>query len=605
MGIVARLCCGLRIRLILLILLVCTPLVALTLHQSSEDKRRASLGWQQRAQRIAEQATREEGELVDATRRFLFGMAEFCSSRLSDGSSLVPQLQAWLNQNPQFSNLGVISTNGQVIAAATSPTRGDFGNALFFRHAINTADFAGGRVVLRGSGRRPTLDYGYPVYGQTNQIIAVVFASLDLRWIERFKSTIKSQLLKGSTWAEIDSSGTVLRRQPPENMVGKPLPQLQLADVAIEKKRGLHVWKESGGRENTTALAPRTSVLSGEPVIGILSIPTENLYQTANRALHRNIRWLLGAILLSLFIGWLGSHLLIVKPIRRMARTSARLAAGDLSARTGLNPANDELGQLTLAFDQMAEALEHREHERLNASRKLQVLSHKLVEVQESERRQIARELHDEIGQSLTAAEMNLQAALQAPRAPNVERRLTASMQAVEQVLEQVHDLSLNLRPSMLDDLGLEPALRWLTRRQSELAGLQADFQADHLERRLHPVVETECFRITQEALTNVVRHSKAKNVSVHLTRTPTHLHLRVKDDGVGFDVGQLRSEAVGGASLGLLSMEERAALAGGGLEFDSAPGKGTQVHAWFPLRFENEQLPDANPESQSKLSLL
>src|SRR5207237_8737543 len=122
-----------------------------------------------------------------------------------------------------------------------------------------------------------------------------------------------------------------------------------------------------------------------------------------------------------------------------------------------------------------------------------------------TERREIARELHDEIGQSLTVAEMNLQAALKSPRAAALTRRLEESIQAVGRVLEQVHDLSLNLRPSMLDDLGLEPAVRWYTHRQAALTDLRAEFRAEPLEQRLDPVIETECFRVAQEALTNVV----------------------------------------------------------------------------------------------------
>jgi signal transduction histidine kinase len=237
----------------------------------------------------------------------------------------------------------------------------------------------------------------------------------------------------------------------------------------------------------------------------------------------------------------------------------------------------------------MAQALEQRELERKRATHKLQILSHRLVEVQESERRHIARELHDEIGQSLTVAEMNLQAALQSSRQVALNRRLEASIEAVERVLEQVHDLSLNLRPSMLDDLGLEPALRWYTNRQASLTGLTAKFEAEPLEGRLEPVIETECFRVAQEALTNVTKHSKAKAVTVSLKTQGDHLHLRVRDDGVGFDVNSLRDRAVGGASLGLLSMQERATLAGGNLEYNSAPGKGTEVHAWFPLKFREQ----------------
>ena len=100
-------------------------------------------------------------------------------------------------------------------------------------------------------------------------------------------------------------------------------------------------------------------------------------------------------------------------------------------------------------------------------------------------------------------------------------------------------------------------------------------------------MIETECFRVAQGALTNVVRHAQAKTLTVELRQGAGQLHLRVRDDGIGFDVRAVWEEAVRGATLGLLSMEERAALAGGWLEFKSVPGKGTEVHAWFPLKWQ------------------
>jgi PAS domain S-box-containing protein len=228
--------------------------------------------------------------------------------------------------------------------------------------------------------------------------------------------------------------------------------------------------------------------------------------------------------------------------------------------------------------------------------RKLQVLSRRLVAAQETERRNIARELHDEIGQSLTVIQLNLQALLQSPGQRTPASRLKESLEVVDHVLEQVQDIALNLRPLILDDLGLEPALRWFTAQQAALIGLQIRFHADPLEQRLNPVIETECFRVAQEALTNVVRHAGAKTVSVELRKETGKLHLRVHDDGIGFDVGAVREQALRGASLGLLSMEERAALAGGGLEYKSAPKQGTEVHAWFPLKWKTPSLESKRP---------
>ncbi len=220
------------------------------------------------------------------------------------------------------------------------------------------------------------------------------------------------------------------------------------------------------------------------------------------------------------------------------------------------------------------------------SNRKLRTLSRRLVEIQEAERRSLARELHDEIGQSLTGMQLNLQAMLRAPGTRAQAARLREALGVVDRVLEQVQAISLNLRPSILDDLGLEPALVWLAGRQAEPAGLKLTLRLEALPHRLAPMIETACFRVTQEALTNVVRHARARAVTVELTVSGGQLHLRVRDDGTGFEVAATRDKAVHGASLGLLSMEERAALAGGGLEYSSRPGAGTEVHAWFPLKW-------------------
>jgi signal transduction histidine kinase len=226
------------------------------------------------------------------------------------------------------------------------------------------------------------------------------------------------------------------------------------------------------------------------------------------------------------------------------------------------------------------------EAKRREYSRKLKLLSRRLVEVQETERRHLALELHDEIGQALTVAQMNLQALLQSTGADALAPRLNESLTVIERVLDQVQDISLNLRPSLLDDLGLEPTLRWYTNRHAALAGLQAEVRVDPLARRLDPAVEIQCFRIAQEALTNVVKHAKARTVTVEVSQDDQQLHLFVRDDGVGFDVADVREQVVRGASLGLLGMEERATLAGGGLQHHSTPGQGTEVHAWFPLKW-------------------
>ncbi len=219
------------------------------------------------------------------------------------------------------------------------------------------------------------------------------------------------------------------------------------------------------------------------------------------------------------------------------------------------------------------------------ANLRLQSLSSRMLEVQESERRHIARELHDEIGQALTAVKLHLQSAL---KRSGTEARppLEECVQITDQALEQVRNLSLNLRPSQLDDLGLIAALRWQIGRQAAASGIETEFQADELNDRLESALETACFRFVQEAMTNVVRHAEARHAWIEARRKDDRLRISVRDDGRGFDVAAATREAIARGSLGLLGMQERVGLAGGRLNVSSRPGAGTTIVAEFPLRF-------------------
>jgi PAS domain S-box-containing protein len=212
----------------------------------------------------------------------------------------------------------------------------------------------------------------------------------------------------------------------------------------------------------------------------------------------------------------------------------------------------------------------------------LAALSRRVLEIQEAERRALARELHDEMGQALMALRLNLRAAQRAPQSQSP--RLEDSLNIVDQLVQQVRQLSLDLRPSLLDDLGLVAAMRWYVDRQSQRAGLPIHFSTEGLASRPAPLLETTCFRLAQEALTNVLRHARARHVWVNVQQRNNELHLRVRDDGVGFDVPTVRERASRGESLGILSMDERVRLVGGKLKITSVPAQGTEIHARFPL---------------------
>jgi two-component system, NarL family, sensor histidine kinase UhpB len=224
------------------------------------------------------------------------------------------------------------------------------------------------------------------------------------------------------------------------------------------------------------------------------------------------------------------------------------------------------------------------------AHRRLQRLSRRAIELLENERRHLARELHDEIGQVLTAVKINLESVARRISDPALKEPLRDSVEITSTALAQVRRLSLDLRPAQLDDLGLVAALRGHADRQAAVGRFTAHFETRGLPKRLNTKIETACFRVSQEALTNILRHARAANVWIDLSADQNQVTLTVRDDGVGFVVENGTNRATTGESLGLLSMEERIALIGGNLTVQSQPGKGTEVRARVPLAVEGRK---------------
>lgn len=224
--------------------------------------------------------------------------------------------------------------------------------------------------------------------------------------------------------------------------------------------------------------------------------------------------------------------------------------------------------------------------ERKLAQDALQMFSRQLIEAQEDERRRIARELHDQIGQVLTAVKMNLYTVQQVCTSHETRTYVKDNIEAVDEALRLVRDLSIDLRPPVLDDLGLATALRWYVDRYTRRTGLKVEvlIELPDENERFTRELETACFRIAQEALTNVVRHANASRVLVQLTKEGNDLLLIIKDDGVGFDRESVWHREQPAATLGLISMQERTHAAGGIIEIDSKLSKGTEVWLSLPL---------------------
>jgi signal transduction histidine kinase len=229
----------------------------------------------------------------------------------------------------------------------------------------------------------------------------------------------------------------------------------------------------------------------------------------------------------------------------------------------------------------------------------------KSLAAQEEERKRIARELHDEVSQSLTALLYDAEGGLELDRLPAIKDRLQSICDLTQHTLESIHKLMFDLRPSMLDQLGLIPALRWLAETRLEPKGVRVNvipssdanlFGAVLDSRRLSSEIDTALYRVVQEAINNIARHAAARNVEIRLELDNGHAIVGIVDDGIGFDLAELNmgtlkdldgdnshmSENTRG--LGLLGMQERIELLGGELEIDSVPGSGTRIYIRVPI---------------------
>ncbi|HUJ27463.1 MAG TPA: ATP-binding protein [Myxococcales bacterium] len=285
------------------------------------------------------------------------------------------------------------------------------------------------------------------------------------------------------------------------------------------------------------------------------------------------------ALALALVFAW-GAARSLTRPLSLLTDAAERISEGDLSQPIPRLD-EDEVGVLGEALEHMraelrdaVSLLESRVAERTAAVRKL---LGQVIGAQEAERRRVARELHDETTQQLATLVMRLQSG-------DVK---TASELAV-QTLEGVHRLIVDLRPSVLDDLGLKSAILWYVEKHLKPLGINARCEFEGFDERLPPQLETVIFRVVQEALTNIARHAHASSVLVQCGVAGGRVDVEIEDDGQGFDLTQHNEANADGSGWGLLGMRERVEMLGGELHLDSAPGQGT--HLWLSVPVPSSQ---------------
>jgi signal transduction histidine kinase len=494
---------------------------------------------------------------------------------------------------------GLIVTDKEGTYIAEYPTiAGRLGISLrdtrFFQEIMGGAKKAVGRAVIGRTAKQPL----FPVAVQLRDASGTAAGML-------FGSVLSSHpaLFGALEQSKIGGNGYLLVISPMDKLIVSATDKSRILQPAPARGANplLDRWIEQGvggiGRTVSSLGVEVLTVYRNMRTTGwvvVAAIPTEEAFAPI-AALKREIY--LTALLLSL-LGLLILHLVLARqlsPLQAAGAAMRRMTEGKESLAAIPVVRDDEIGELIGNFNRLAveragmeDSLRNEIAERKKtqghleiASKRLQALSEHIRRIQDAERRMIAFELHEELGQELTTLKLQLQMLERHCVGEEAKLRLEDARMVAELMLDRVRDMAFGLHPSQLDDFGLAVALRQYCAEQGDKEGWSMHFDVSQMQDRPDREVELACFRVAQEALTNVARHAHASEVWVRLHQSADELQLQFRDNGIGFDTGVFREEERIG-NFGLMGLEERVRQAGGRLEIKSSPGGGTEIDARF-----------------------
>jgi signal transduction histidine kinase len=582
---------SLRVRLLLLVLAAVIPAWLMIAYNASEQRRIAVDEIQRNALQLAEFIAHEEEQILQGARQMLIALTKFIqkeNTRPSECNDLCADL---LKQFQRYANIGALKPNGEVYCSAVPFDQPpNAAEQLWYRRAVETGDFAVGDYHVGRITGKPVLVLAYPSFNAAGDILAVVFAALDLQWLNRHKFEIEDQLPDDFTLTQIDENGVILTHQPASDQSpGTKMLSNSFVKEIMSKQKGEIEAPGAKGKPFIYAFAPVHSSLRNRQVYVILGLSKKYAFADSNRILQRNLMLLGIVALAAMLAAWFGGEMFILRQIKAMVHASRRLAAGELHTRTGLPYGSGELSQLAKAFDEMAVALEQRQAERRQAEMELKRsqelfrnLSTHLQVVREEERTRIARKIHDDLGQAMTALKIDL--SWLNKKLPDdqelIREKLKSMVTLINEIIETVHNVSEDLRPGILDDFGLAAAIEWQAEEFQKRTGIECRTSLPPDEIGLSKEKSTNLFRIVQESLTNVIRHADATRVEINLNEKDGLLLLEVVDNGKGIT----ESAVTHPKSFGLIGIKERVRSLGGEVDIAGIPHAGTRINVKLPI---------------------
>ncbi len=451
-----------------------------------------------------------------------------------------------------------------------------------------------------------------PLKNKAGSIVGVVGGEIDPTNF-RFNEVIKAVPAEPNTYLEvIDSRGIVIASNNPKRIFTGSDHNRFLENLIAHRESTIRTChrchssgdkKGSGGDRSTDilAFAPLEMAHWGVSIVQ----PKKDVFAPAYKLEKTFLLFSITSIGISLIIA-IGMSRSIVKPVHQLIDATKKIAEGDMSKSIWFG-GTDEIGALSSSFEVMriklADSLEGLQRYNIeleqrviartkqirDSQKKVENLLKKVISVQEDERKRIARGLHDETMQSLSALLMKINMCKMYPENIPLEK-IDEMREIVHNTLDGIHNIIQNLRPAILDDLGLDAAIRWLLDKHLGEKGITYFFNVIGTEgKRLNSRIETALFRIIQESIINISKYAAAENVFIIVRYLADSISVDVEDDGEGFDVASVLKRTEDGRGLGILGMKERANLLDGKLEVCSTPAAGTRISLRLPLRIHGE----------------
>jgi signal transduction histidine kinase len=557
----------LRGRLVLLVCFATLPALLFTFYAASNERAAALERIEKEARLLAQLASREHANQLEGAQILLERLAPLLENdpEIGHASRCPGFFPPLLAGYPQFTTIGILSPGGELLCSAhPAPPALSFADNKAFRRALESSEVEVGDYTVGPVVHRPVLHLAYAVRDAAGSPRLVVFVGLDLQWLDHVAQG--AELPPDYALLIIDRQGRVLGRSqgaswPAAESAGADLTRLATAAGPV-------VLDVPGAGRRFLVAAPIAGV-GGVSVVA--SLPHERVYGEANRVLYRTAAALTLLTVLTIACVLFAAEISILRVLRVLSRAARRFGEGELATRADVPSAHGELADLTRAFNAMADALAARQRE--------------LVVAKETEAGRIARELHDELGQILTSVKLDI-AALQRSPAPLTGPcagqatgvALSEVSGRIDEAVIAVRRISADLRPPVLDRLGLTAALQAQVREFEQRTRLAIVLDVD-VEEPVEWLAAITIYRVVNEALTNVVRHADATQVSVDLRHADGAYALEVTDDGRG--IAPAEADAAG--SLGIAGMKERCLLAGGSFAISGRPGGGTAIVVRIP----------------------